>query len=446
MEGGRVRRDSHGETRARGAPAPLQSRPARSKSRPPVSRTVPTGPASPAATPEEFERELNQLTLGGEGWSAILRRLAAHTGHAAWLFDVHGALLASSVSSAPDAPSVRAADVAQVFGAERPVQLSMSDGRLVRAAAVRADRRRFAIVLLAEPVPLPVVPYLLAATTALAIESVRRDAAAEAGSAAGDELVNELRCGTLRSPDDLTRAAARFGMRLDAPHAGAVFDYDGPHLRAWANALPRAGVTALHQGRRAWTVVPGSEDASLERLRERAQAVVGDGVVRAASGPVVIGADQTAHSFREAEVLLALLLRRADGRNESRSNALVLPYASLGLAQLLVAVPPERLREFVERHLGPLLPREDLIRTLRAWLAASGSRTAVADTLHLHRNSVGYRVGQIKALLGVDPLDPDAIVLLQAALTAQELLLALDEHDPVVGGWFSDRPGARKTP
>jgi DNA-binding PucR family transcriptional regulator len=149
--------------------------------------------------------------------------------------------------------------------------------------------------------------------------------------------------------------------------------------------------------------------------------------VKAASGPVVTGAEHTAGSFREAEVLLALLLRRGDD--------VLLPYASLGLAQLLVTVPPDRLRDFVERNLGPLLPREDLVLTLRAWLAFSGSRTAVADALHLHRNSVGYRVGQIKALLGVDPLDPEAIVRLQAALVAQELLTALDEHDPVAGGW-----------
>ncbi|TQS45716.1 PucR family transcriptional regulator [Cryptosporangium phraense] len=432
MEGGRVRGDPQSGSKPRAVPAPVNARPAAAR---------PFGPVSPAATPEEFERELTRFTLSGEGWPLILRRLAAHTGHAAWLFDVHGELLAGSAApTAPtgDAPTVRASDVAQVFGAERPVPLTMSDGRPARAASVRADRRRFGIVLLAEPVPPAVVPYLLASTTALAIEAVRRDAAAEAGTAAGAELVDELRCGTLRPADELTRAAARFGMRLDAPHAGVVFDYDGPHLRAWSTALPRAGVTALHEGRRAWVVVPGDDAGELERLRDRAQAVVGDGVVRAASGPVVTGADHTAQSFREAEVLIALLIRRGEQT--------VLPYASLGLAQLLVTVPPDRLREFVERHIGPLLPREDLVRTLRAWLASSGSRTAVADALHLHRNSVGYRVGQIKALLGVDPLDPEAIVLLQAALTAQELLLALDEHDPVVGDWRSDRANTRKTP
>lgn len=398
---------------------------------------APAGPVSPAATPEEFERELNQATLGGEGWPAILRRLAQHTGHAAWLVDVHGAVLADSGNHVPG-HVLRASDVAQVFGADRPVRVTMADGRLARAAAVRADRRRFGMVLLAEPVPAVVVPYLVAATTAVAIEAVRQEAVAEAGAVMGAELVDELRCGTLRPPAELTRAAARFGLRLDAPHVGAVFDYDGPHLRSWATALPRSGVTALQLGRRGWVVLPAGDEGELGRLRARVQAVVGEGTVKAASGPVVSGADQTAGSFREAEVLLALLLRRG--------GQLVLPHASLGLAQLLVTVPPERLRGFVERHLGPLLLREDLVRTLRAWLASSGSRTAVADALHLHRNSVGYRVGQIKGLLGVDPLDPEAIVLLQAALAAQELLAVLDEHDPVVGRWSPESPKLRKAP
>jgi DNA-binding PucR family transcriptional regulator len=50
----------------------------------------------------------------------------------------------------------------------------------------------------------------------------------------------------------------------------------------------------------------------------------------------------------------------------------------------------------------------------------------VSQRLHLHRNSVGYRVGLIKRLLGVDPLDPDTAVVLRAALTARELLAEPD--------------------
>src|SRR5262245_11722393 len=133
MEGGRVRGDPQSGSRPRAVPSPVTTRPA-------APRPAPFGPVSPAATPEEFERELTRLTLSGEGWPLILRRLAAHTGHAAWLFDVHGELLASSVAPATDPPTVRASDVAQVFGAERPVPLTMSDGRPARAASVRADR------------------------------------------------------------------------------------------------------------------------------------------------------------------------------------------------------------------------------------------------------------------------------------------------------------------
>jgi DNA-binding PucR family transcriptional regulator len=47
--------------------------------------------------------------------------------------------------------------------------------------------------------------------------------------------------------------------------------------------------------------------------------------------------------------------------------------------------------------------------------------------MHLHRNSVGYRVAQIRQLLGTDPLDPAMASRLRAALIAGELLQILAE-------------------
>jgi DNA-binding PucR family transcriptional regulator len=69
-----------------------------------------------------------------------------------------------------------------------------------------------------------------------------------------------------------------------------------------------------------------------------------------------------------------------------------------------------------------VLARPELLATLRLWLDTHGSRQAVSEHLHLHRNSVGYRVGQLKTLLGVDPLQPSAGAVLQAALLAHDLL------------------------
>jgi DNA-binding PucR family transcriptional regulator len=94
------------------------------------------------------------------------------------------------------------------------------------------------------------------------------------------------------------------------------------------------------------------------------------------------------------------------------------------LTGLLLAVPREQLEAFVTRQLGPLLERPELLETLEAWFASGGSRAAVADAVGLHRNSVGYRIDRIRALLQHDPDDPSAAVDLRAALAARAVLSA----------------------
>jgi DNA-binding PucR family transcriptional regulator len=41
--------------------------------------------------------------------------------------------------------------------------------------------------------------------------------------------------------------------------------------------------------------------------------------------------------------------------------------------------------------------------------------------LHLHRNAIAYRVRRIFDLLGVDPEDPDTVLMLQLACRARSL-------------------------
>jgi DNA-binding PucR family transcriptional regulator len=166
-----------------------------------------------------------------------------------------------------------------------------------------------------------------------------------------------------------------------------------------------------------WTVLIGDVSHELTRIRTRLEGMVGDGPVLGATGPVVTGVKETARSFQEAETVLALL-RQMPGRVE-------ITHASLGLTGLLLAVGPERLQAFVDQHLGPILERPDLLDTLEAWLRCQGSRSAVADALNLHRNSVGYRMSRIRDRLGVDPLDAEAALRLQSALVARTVLLAL---------------------
>ena len=91
------------------------------------------------------------------------------------------------------------------------------------------------------------------------------------------------------------------------------------------------------------------------------------------------------------------------------------------LAELIVSADPEALDDLRARALAPLSglrpgTRERLEDTLRSWLLHQGRRDAVAAELHVHAQTVRYRMGQVRELYG-DQLDDPATVL--------DLLLAL---------------------
>ncbi|GAA3763141.1 PucR family transcriptional regulator ligand-binding domain-containing protein [Plantactinospora mayteni] len=74
---------------------------------------------------------------------------------------------------------------------------------------------------------------------------------------------------------------------------------------------------------------------------------------------------------------------------------------------LLSGVPPEARRAFRDRVLGPVLAYDrahdaDLVGTLEEFLACSGSWSRAAERLHLHVNTLRYRIGRIEQLTGRD--------------------------------------------
>ena len=108
------------------------------------------------------------------------------------------------------------------------------------------------------------------------------------------------------------------------------------------------------------------------------------------------------------------------------------------LAELVVTADREALTDLRARALAPLddlrsATRERLAETLHAWLLLQGRRDAVAAHLHVHAQTVRYRMGQLREAYG-DRLDDPGVVL--------DLLVAL-HPDPAaaVGG----DPGAAGT-
>lgn len=344
-------------------------------------------------------------------------RLADASGAAVRLIGVHG----STVASAPveGAPGVESAVVAGLVESDEPELITCADGWKGAAIALRAGHRRVGLLAVEAPMSDERNAMLLAARLPVCIEAVRRDAEAETRAESASRLIDEVRFGLLRDPAQISRMAERFGVGLDRPHVATVFSYDGVNQRTWHTALTWVEMPVRQEGSKGWTILP-ADDRELTRIRTRLQGMVGDDApVLAASGSEVDDVHDTARSFFEAEATLAVLCRRPPQRE--------LRFSSLGVVGLLLSVPRERLNAFVEQQLGPILGREDLLDTLTAWLDTNGSRVAVANRLDIHRNSVGYRMGKIRELLGADPVDASASLQVQAALAAREVLAVLED-------------------
>ena len=74
---------------------------------------------------------------------------------------------------------------------------------------------------------------------------------------------------------------------------------------------------------------------------------------------------------------------------------------------LLAMVPDELRRAFAARVVGPVLDYDErsdagLRETLWAFLENSGSWSRTAEALHLHVNTVRYRIGRVEELTGRD--------------------------------------------
>lgn len=62
------------------------------------------------------------------------------------------------------------------------------------------------------------------------------------------------------------------------------------------------------------------------------------------------------------------------------------------------------------------LARGELLDTLDSWLRCMGNQRRMARELHLHYNTVSYRLQQLWMLLAADPADPMKRLALETAL------------------------------
>ncbi|WP_211238398.1 PucR family transcriptional regulator [Actinomadura rifamycini] len=173
-------------------------------------------------------------------------------------------------------------------------------------------------------------------------------------------------------------------------------------LLAEAAPVPRPLVGLLDD--EAVALVPAAPDADVAggvqaALRALAPGLAGSGIAVGVSD--VVPAAELRGAVEEARCARRIAAGRTD-------PVRIVRHDELATHVLLLASVPDDVRQMFEmRLLAPLRSyddahKADLIRTLETFLQCSGSWTKCAERLHLHVNSVRYRIQRIEDLTGRD--------------------------------------------
>lgn len=126
--------------------------------------------------------------------------------------------------------------------------------------------------------------------------------------------------------------------------------------------------------------------------------------------PVGVGKPGDFHhlkeSFKQAEMANAV---------SARQGAIVFE-EDLKLELLYYSIPKEVQEEFIVRTIAPILNEEELLHNLEIYLQKRTSVQAVADELHIHKNTLLYRLNKIENLLSISLTDNSDIATIYTAL------------------------------
>lgn len=253
-----------------------------------------------------------------------------------------------------------------------------------------------------------------------------------------DELAAEVVEGYLRMQSDEAGELERRRRRL----ATLLLDPDVP---ADPETLSRASELARWPmpARLAVLAVAGQSPGAVARRLSVPALIGGDaeGVYLVLPDPE--GPGRGAELERALEGQMAVLGPAVSVAEAPRS----LRWARLGLRLVRDGALPEEGPTRVERHLGeaillqdeqlagelvgrrlgvleqlPAAERDRLLDTLTAWLDFQRHTPAVAEALHVHPQTVRYRLGRLRELLGEALESPDGRFELELALRARRLL------------------------
>ncbi|HZU07044.1 MAG TPA: helix-turn-helix domain-containing protein [Chloroflexota bacterium] len=421
---------------------------------------------------DETYQQLTRIALEDRGLGAIVQALADTMGKLVVIEDEYGAVQAAAAPRTPSAtdalppletvlPELRArvrelpwpGREALRTHALAPVRLPLGATGLVRLVLPIVLRRTLAGFLsivagagaFDELDELTIGP----AATVCALEIAKQRAVAETEYRLQADVLEAALTGRFESEMELAARARALGYELEGVHVALVFAFDAePETAPETLASPPrpAGVRLLDALRRVLAtaqraallrqqddrvllfMAPPEEGAAAlaregELLRLAVAAALDGSPLSVGVGRPYAGIEGLRTAYHEAEE--ALLIGQALlGGNRTTY------FGDLGIRRLLFPLrdSPE-LRAFYDEFLGALEAYDErhgteLIRTLEGFFAHHGNHVRAAEALHLHRNTLLYRLARIEAISGLNLDDPEVRLAVQVALRLRPLAAA----------------------
>ncbi len=122
--------------------------------------------------------------------------------------------------------------------------------------------------------------------------------------------------------------------------------------------------------------------------------------------------------------------KAAEFANTFQNGSPIVHYDDLGIIGVLFnAENPENVKTFMQKHLQPIIAYDekknsDLIRTLQTYLDNESVVQVSAEKLHVHYNTLRYRLNRIEEILEIDLSNPHTRLNLQIALIIAQLVKA----------------------
>lgn len=395
----------------------------------------------------EIHNSLADLVLNGEGLPSILGFLHKKIGLQLLLFDEIGELIAASHDSAfpeEDIEWARSAAISQLKGSgfsNFPTYEQIHDDRTRLAILPVGTKPRLlgALAIAArDEISTVDISALEHACTVLSLELVKNQAVFDAEERMHGELIDGLSKGQL--DESILQKARLFDFDQNGYFMAIIVHLDNVddfqkrtsiirHLALMANRAFQQnhiqGIVAKRQDQivvilafqqKVSTTFASQNVKELVSLLQKEIALKNWGTtVSIGIGRIHSGLMMASKSLQEAAKCIQFI--KSNGAKNQ-----IISYRDLGVQRLLLQNSEGELTDFMEEVLGPLITYDkskkgELMPTLFAWLEHNQKAKEAAESLHIHTNTLMYRLKRIEEILGVSLSDSSQFLNIHLAIS-----------------------------